>query len=115
MRRMRSAVLFVLLLGLVSLGRAESPATPPKVKEASFSQVEKVPLLSLSGSPEQIGQQEAKLVGDRAKTLLSFGPTLVKRRAGEAGWKAHAVVSRALLANASQSHREEIAAFQKAS
>jgi isopenicillin-N N-acyltransferase like protein len=116
MRRMRSQVLFVLLVGLIGLGRAESPAaTPPKVKGASFSQVEKVPLLSLSGSPEQIGQQEAKLVGNRAKELLSFGPTLVKRRIGEAGWKAHAFVSRALLENASQAHRDEIAAFQKAS
>jgi hypothetical protein len=113
---MRCQVWFVLLVGLVGLGRAESPsATPPKVKGPSFSQVDKVPLLSLAGSSEQIGQQEAKLVGDRAKTLLSFGPTLIRRRAGEAGWKAHAVVSRALLTNASQSHRDEIAAFQKAS
>ena len=54
-------------------------------------------------------------MGDRAKTLLSFGPTLVKRRAGEAAWHAHVIVSRALLEHASQAHRDEIAAFQKAS
>jgi len=113
---MRWQVLFVLLVGLTGLGRAESPSTASaKAEGASFSLVEKVPLLSLSGSPEQIGQQEAKLVGDRAKELLSFAPTLVKRRAGEAAWRGHVIVSRGLLANASQAHRDEIAAFQQAS
>jgi predicted choloylglycine hydrolase len=72
-------------------------------------------LLSLSGSSQQIGQQEAKLVGSRAKTLLSFGPSLVKRRAGEQAWRAHTVVSRALLEHATQAHRDEIDAFQRAS
>jgi predicted choloylglycine hydrolase len=113
---MRWQVLFALLVGLTGFGRAESPSTASaKAEGASFSLVEKVPLLSLSGSPEQIGQQEAKLVGDRAKELLSFGPTLVKRRAGEAAWRAHVVVSRGLLEHASQAHRDEIAAFQQAS
>src|SRR5258705_553198 len=110
MRGMRLHVVYVLLVGFIGVSYAQSPSsTPTKAAAAKFSLVEKVPLLSLSGSPEQIGQQEARLVADRAKTLLSFGPSLVKRRAGEAAWKAHAIVSRALLEHASPSHREEIA------
>lgn len=116
MRIMRMSVLLVLAVCLASVSRADTNSSNSLRKgEGSFSQVEKVPLLSLTGSSEQIGKQEAKLVGDRAKTLLSFGPTLVKRRAGEAAWKAHAIASRALLEHASQAHRDEITAFQKAS
>ena len=108
-------VWFVLFVAGGSAARAAAPlAAKPRAQEASFVLMEKVPLLTLSGSAEDLGRQEATLVGDRAKNLLSFGPTLVKRRAGEAAWRAHAIASRALLENASQEHRDEIAAFQKA-
>jgi isopenicillin-N N-acyltransferase-like protein len=108
-------VWLVLFVAGAAAARAESPvAAEPQARGASFVLAEKVPLLTLSGSAEQLGQQEAKLVGDRAKNLLSFGPTLVKRRAGEAAWRAHAIASRALLEHATQAHRDEIAAFQKA-
>lgn len=115
MHWMRLYVL-LLLIGFVAVGRADSPvARPAKADGAKFSLIEKVPVLSLAGSDEQIGQQESRLVGERAKTLLGFGPSLVKRQAGEAAWRGHVIVSRALLQNATQSHRDEIAAFQKAS
>lgn len=114
MRSTRARVVVAFLVCVVGSARAET-ASPQKKGEASFSQIDKVPLLSLAGTADQIGQQEAKLVGNRAKTLLSFGPTLVKRRAGEAAWNAHVIVSRALMEHATQAHRDEIAAFQKAS
>lgn len=112
MRIARWQLGLLLLVSGIGAAYAEAPAN---TKEASFSHVGKVPLLTISGSAEQLGEQEAKLVGDRAKTLLIFGPNLVRRRAGEAAWAAHAIVSRALLEHATQAHRDEISAFQKAS
>ena len=114
------AALNVLALALFGLVQAQPPASktqssPRKIDGAELTSIDMVPVLLLSGSPEQLGEREAKLVADRAKTLLGFAPSFVKRRLGEAAWRAHVIASRALLENAAPRHRQEIAAFQKTS
>jgi len=116
MRRLNWAVMLAFLLVFCGVGCAESPQfKEAKVEQAELKYVEKVPVLSLSGSPAQIGDQEARLVADRAKTLMGFGPALVKRLSGEAAWRGHVVISRSLLKNVAQRHQAEMTAFQKRS
>jgi predicted choloylglycine hydrolase len=113
---MRCVVWLALLgVGFVVSARAEAPLTATKLPKPQLAVVDKVPLLTLAGTPEEIGKQEAELAGEKAKTLLSFGPNLVKRRVGDFAWKANVVASRALLENVAQRHRDEIASFQKTS
>jgi hypothetical protein len=116
MQRLLLAGMLASLLVLSGVCRAESPVIKPaKFDKAELKTVGQVPVLSLAGSPEEIGDDEAQLVADKAKTLLGFGPSLVKRLAGEAAWKGHVIISRALLNNVAERHQAEMEAFQKTS
>jgi isopenicillin-N N-acyltransferase like protein len=106
----------VVMLALVSAVQAQSPPVKAaKSGKGELRQVEQVPVLSVAGTPQELGEQEAQLVAERAKVLLGFGPALVKRRLGDLAWKANVAASRSLLVNVAERHRQEIAAFQKKS
>jgi len=114
MRRWMLSCLVIVALGGVAVAESPLPKGTKGIK-AGLQEVEHVPVLSLAGTPQEIGQQEARIAADRAKELLGFGPALVKRRLGNAAWQANVIASRALLENVAPRHRDEIAAFQKAS
>jgi hypothetical protein len=106
---------WMLLLAWLSLALAESPRFQTgKYESAELKYVERVPVILLSGTPEEIGKQEAELAGSQAKELLGYAPALIKRAGGEAAWFVHTQVSRKLLENAGEHHRRELAAAEVA-
>jgi isopenicillin-N N-acyltransferase like protein len=93
-------------------------AEPPRFKtgkttSADLHYVGEVPLLQLSGTSADMGEQEATLAGTQARDLLTYAPALIKRAGGEAAWQKHVTTSRALMQNAAATHVEEITAFEK--
>lgn len=115
---MRLFILALLFVGhfFPGVGCAEAPVyEAAKAERAELKILDHVPILTLRGTPDDIGRQEAALVADKAATLLDFGPSLAKRIAGETAWRGHVIASRALLNNAAPDHRAEILAFQKSS
>jgi predicted choloylglycine hydrolase len=103
----------ILLFVFVGLGCADAPVFHEATTEGGKLAVQDhVAVLSLHGTPKEIGTQEAALVGKEAEPLLGFGPTLVKRRAGEAAWQAQVILSKGLLQNVAPRHRAELEAFQ---
>lgn len=117
MNMRRSTWMVSLCMALIaSTASGETPAFLEKqVTGGALREINHVPVLELSGTPQKIGQQEAELAADRAKSLLGFGPALVKRRGASAFWNLHVIASKSLVENADPRFRDEMASFQKTS
>lgn len=100
----------VLAVGL-AVGTAEADQgrfAERRIEGARLTYVNKVPILSMQGSPKQMGRQLASLVGPATERLVAYPKEAFGRNGNEASWTRLLNASRALWPNIPADHREEI-------
>lgn len=73
-----------------------------------------LPVLALAGTPEEMGQQHAVLVGDSLRDVADLPKQLIERHRVSVAWPLVVATARRLMKNAPQWHRRELdAAIEK--
>jgi isopenicillin-N N-acyltransferase like protein len=98
-------------LPIFSLAQERANYTNAKLESAKLIHIEQAPVLVISGTAIEIGEQEAELAGKQARELLAYAPALIKQVAGEKGWQHHQAMSVRLVKNSAERHQQELAAF----
>ena len=70
-----------------------------------------LPVLSVAGTPEAMGQQEATLTGDAARSLLKFPRDLLRMVGQDGQWPKFVDKAEQLLRQSPQDYRTELKAF----
>ncbi|HLA84703.1 MAG TPA: C45 family peptidase, partial [Thermoguttaceae bacterium] len=108
-RRCFGWITFLAVVLAAGAARAESRHFTPRESEgASLAYVNGVPVLSLSGSPEEIGRQLASLVGPATERLTTYPKQTFGRQGDEKSWSRLVKASRELWPNIPDDHRTEI-------
>ena len=76
----------------------------------SLKYVNGVPVLTVRGTPEQIGTQTARLTADVIRPLMTVPRKVLKRHGVERAWPLVVLISRQLMLNAPAAYREELKA-----
>ncbi|MEM8943689.1 MAG: C45 family peptidase [Planctomycetota bacterium] len=79
-----------------------------KVGGGELRYIENIPVATLSGTPEQIGLQYAKLVGKPGEPLLKYTRTMLTRAGLQDAWPMVANVSKQLMSRAPLRYQSEI-------
>lgn len=79
--------------------------------EAKLQYIQDIPVMFLSGSPEELGREQAQLVADVINPMLDLPRQVVARLGYERTWPLVTAMSRILLNNAPEPYRQEIEAF----
>mgnify|MGYP001402606817 FL=1 len=103
------AVLGVFFLGVSSVSAEEKPF---RYNEAQYDGAQlryfgNIPVLTLSGSPEEIGQQQGKLGAAVAEGILSYPKDLFQMVGREQGWIAHLETAKKMQAQFPPHHLAE--------
>ena len=119
MTRFRSLPLAVLLAVVATAGSvsaAEKSFRFPAAKEGNgeLRHVNGVPVMILTGTPEEMGIQQGKLVGKIVAPLLSFPKKFLKRNRMDAGWPLVVGISKLLLQRVGKGHQQEMQAVVRA-
>ena len=126
MNKLMRQTRFLTAFGLICFGlifapicRGEDRGASPKYVErvigpASLRMVGNVPVMTLSGTPEEIGQQQAALIQEVSGPLLGFPKQFLKTFGGGAFWPVIAEAGRRLVSNAPERYQAEIQALAKA-
>lgn len=96
-------------VGISTMGLADLPAR--SCEGGRFMFVDKVPVLCVEGTPEEIGRQTAELLGEKAHSLMDYPRKLLHGNGREIGWDKIVACSRELWKNAPPEHRKEMDAF----
>jgi len=104
---------WIVLLTIVLAAAPARAAKPGRFSEkqldgARLTYVDGVPVLALHGSPAEMGQQLASLVGPATDLLTKYPRETFGRHGSRAAWDRLIEASRALWPNIPQRHREEI-------
>lgn len=103
------------LLGWDGADAAESPRTftERQVHGGELRYVESIPVAVFDGTPEEMGQQHAVLLGESAKPALAFPKRFAKEFGLEAFWPLMAQAGRGLMLQTPQRHQQELQAIAK--
>lgn len=119
MRRLffTALVSFALNVGAVSRAADKTIGRFPVTKQAGgeIRDIGGIPVMILSGTPEEIGTQQGKMVGPFVKPLLNFPRDFLKRNRMDARWPLVVTASKYLLKKTPKSHQQELQAVVKAS
>ncbi len=107
---------FWLLLVLVALFSPLQAAEKLPYQEGRFEKgelkyVNHLPVLSVEGTPEEMGRQEAALTGAVVKTLISYPQRLMTLAGRGQKWDRCVETARSMMSHAPQSHRDELRSF----
>jgi isopenicillin-N N-acyltransferase like protein len=72
-----------------------------------------LPVLIVSGTPEEIGEQKAALTGDAVKKLIGYPKMMLEKWSREDRLPKYLERSKAIAAQLPQDHRDELRAFSK--
>jgi isopenicillin-N N-acyltransferase like protein len=115
----RGIVSLGLLVPLLCLGAAvkDEPFryTEAKHGPAELRYINELPVLTLSGMPEEIGEQAAALLSKPAAKLFDYPREFLRLYKVDATWPLFVSVGRSMVAQFPQDHRAEIESFIKAS
>lgn len=102
-------IALALLASVCSVSADDFRYPERSINGASLRYVDKIPVLTLSGSPEEMGTQQTALAVDPAKDAYTFPRRFLKRMGvGDAGWFLVKSASRTVLQNGSKRHRAEL-------
>ena len=118
LRKRRLCVFWALLAVVLSTNTARAESArfiERQINGASLAYVNEVPVLSLQGTPKDMGRQLASLAGPAAERLIDYPREAFGGPSGETGWKRLLKASRALWPNIPNDHREELATVARLS
>lgn len=119
--RVRRLLLALIVLGLVlplalpgARGAERFAFTPTEAEGGRLFYQEGIPIAVLSGTPEEMGRQQAALLGDAAQHVLTFPRRFIKEMGVDALWPLMVGAGRVLMHNAPVAHQHELAALSAA-
>ena len=91
---------------------AESlPFQEGRFEEGELKYVNRLPVLSVGGTPEEMGRQEAALTGAVVKVLAPYPQQLMILGGHGQAWDKCVETARTLMSHATQAHRDELQSF----
>jgi isopenicillin-N N-acyltransferase-like protein len=102
---------------VVALAACRASAAPPRVftpaetHGARLFYQDNVPIAILSGTPEQMGRQQAGLLGGSATQVLTFPRKFTKAMGAEAFYPLMVLAGRSLMTHAPEAHQQEAVAL----
>ncbi|MGD0900203.1 MAG: C45 family peptidase [Thermoguttaceae bacterium] len=105
---------FAVLLATPLSAAEMHPYRPGTGEGGQLKIVNGIPVLIVQGSPEEMGRQQAALVGDIIKRLLPLPRLILQAREGDAAWAGAAGVAATIISHASERHRSELDAMAAA-
>jgi hypothetical protein len=116
-RQFSELLAFVLLTALGGPALATQPPifVEQKIDGAELRYIGDIPVLTFSGTPQEIGRQHAQLVKEPLKPALDLPKRFVAELGLEPLWPFMAQAGRTLMMNAPQRHQQELAAIAKES
>jgi hypothetical protein len=107
-----SCFLLVLLAPLSLLQAAEERAfSEGRFEKGELKYVNHLPVLSVQGTPEEMGRQEAALTGAVVKVLASYPQQLMVLSGRGQQWGKCLETARTLMSHAPQAYRDELQSF----
>jgi isopenicillin-N N-acyltransferase like protein len=94
---------------------AERPFVEGRYERGELKYINDLPVLTVEGTPEQIGRQKAALTGDVAKSLMTYPKSLLKHFGREDQWPKIVEMGKLLVPQIPADHREELRAFAEKS
>ncbi|HZU38434.1 MAG TPA: C45 family peptidase [Gemmataceae bacterium] len=115
MPQRRTLAFLVLLLAVPPLA-AQSPHTFTEAchGKGTLRYIDGIPVLTVSGTPEEIGEQIGALTGKQLGQIARYPKMLVSLIRGQAGWDRLMATSKKLLPQFPEDYRKEMAAVAKA-
>ncbi len=115
MSRFRNAAICVAVLLCVPAVRADGQFRYPEGKHAKgeLRYVNGLPVLTVQGSPEEIGEQVAVLATKSVQKLLGFPKEYLKSHGYDAAWPAFVGMCKLLEKNFPEDHRKEMEALAR--
>lgn len=103
----------LVLLSVSTLGHAAPPRlfAAATAEGAQLRYQDGVPIAVFTGSPDEIGRQHAALLAAPARDALKFPKLFIAQFGVEFAWPLMVGAGRMLMANAPESHQQEVAAF----
>jgi isopenicillin-N N-acyltransferase like protein len=96
-------------------GRGEAAEKLPfqegRFEKGELKYVKGLPVLTLHGTPEEMGRQEAALTGGLVKVLGSYPQRLMTLAGRGKDWDKCVAAARTLMTHAPQAHRDELRSF----
>ena len=110
------ALLLLTFVAVFPCGGIASAAEKRTFHEARFEKgqlkyVGNVPVLSVEGSPQEMGRQEAVLTGEVVKSLASYPRQLMVLSGRGKDWDKWVETAQTLTSHASQAHRDELQSY----
>jgi isopenicillin-N N-acyltransferase like protein len=102
------AVLLVVGWSLQAAAAEPKRFVEKQIDGASLAYVNELPVLSIGGTPEEMGRQLASLVGPATQKLVDYPRQTFARDGGGEAWTKLLAASRALWPNIPANHRAEI-------
>ena len=105
-------LLLVLAAPFSPLQAAEKlPFQEGRFEKGELKYVNHLPVLSVEGTPEEMGRQEAALTGAVVKVLASYPQQLMTLSGRGQQWDKCVETARTLMSHATQAHRDELQSF----
>lgn len=117
-RRFRLPPLVLLCLLAASaavLGGEPRPYREGRFEKAELKYVGNVPVLTVEGTPAEMGRQKAELTGDVARKLADYPKKLIEQAGRQSHWPKVVEMAQQLLPQFPADHREELRAFAEKS
>ena len=111
----KRSCIFVLII--LFAAKSAAPAAENRTfKEARFEKgrlqyVNHLPVLTVEGTPQEMGRQEAALTGEVAKSFSGYPRQLMTLSGQGSKWDKCVETARMLTSHASQAHRDELQSF----
>jgi isopenicillin-N N-acyltransferase like protein len=110
-RTWTNALAFILALALgaaVAPAAEKQPFQEGRFEKGELKYINRVPVLIVEGTPQEMGRQEAALIGPVAKTLVAYRRHLITLTASDKQWDKCVATAETLVSHATQDHRDEL-------
>jgi hypothetical protein len=105
-------LLLVLVAPISTVQAAEKrPFQEGRFEKGELKYIHHLPVLSVEGTPEEMGRQKAALTGAVVKALAPYPRQLMKLSGRGQEWEQCVESARTLMSHATQAHRDELRSF----
>lgn len=107
-RRLLCTPLFLFAFGVAATGAEPYRFAEGKHGKGELRYVNDLPVMILEGTPKEIGEQHAVLLGDSIKKVADLPKQLIKQHRVGAAWPLVAAAARRLMKNSPERYRREL-------
>ncbi len=110
-RRWFCTLLFLLAVATTASAANKLPFQEGRFEKGELKYINHLPVLSVEGTPEEMGRQEAALTGAVVEVLAPYPRQLMTLSGRGQEWEKCVETARTLMSHATKSHRDELQSF----